>query len=407
MKLSHKQICVMLRQHLLWVEGKGGLRLQPENWISSRKWSNEFEGADLVDANLASANLRGADLRCANLYNANLASANLRGAGLVDAHLRGADLRCANLYNANLASADLQGANLQGTNLVDANLRDANLQDASLQGANLEGASLWGANLAGANLRGADLEGADLVGANLEGADLEGAILEGAGLEVIKVALDAIAKNPTTPSWTKSFSASIASLISAGNELSEKQMRVVNKIIRDHSEQASSDQSASLSEQAIMPVPAGGVTPASQPNPTKTDKEEDTMDDKTMSDWNALALKAATEGVKDGTAAAAAEMITDAVVGTLSGIVPLLSLVNSNEYGRSVLLVSTPWLIGAATHMFPELVPGDPRQIRRICYRAIRGSAAIRFAPIIARLKAPLAEAFGAIKAMEKADTQS
>ena len=131
------------------------------------------------------------------------------------------------------------------------------------------------------------------------------------------------------------------------------------------------------------------------------------MDDKTMSDWNALALKAATEGVKDGTAAAAAEMITDAVVGTLSGIVPLLSLVNSNEYGRSVLLVSTPWLIGAATHMFPELVPGDPQQIRRICYRAIRGSAAIRFAPIIARLKAPLAEAFGAIKAMEKADTQS
>ena len=318
------------------------MRLQPENWISSRKWSNEFEGADLVDANLASANLRGADLRCANLYNANLAGANLRG--------------------ADLEGADLVGANLEGADLRDANLRDANLEDANL---------------------------------------------EGAGLEVIKVVLDAIAKNPTTPSWTKSFSESIASLISAGNELSESQMRVVNKIIREHSEQASSDQSASLSEQAILPVPAGGATPASQPNPTKTDKEEDTMDDKTMSDWNALALKAATEGVKDGTAAAAAEMITDAVVGTLSGIVPLLSLVNSNEYGRSVLLVSTPWLIGAATHMFPELVPGDPRQIRRICYRAIRGSAAIRFAPIIARLKAPLAEAFGAIKAMEKADTQS
>jgi hypothetical protein len=350
MKLVQEQIDVMLRQHVLWLNGEGGLRFCSENWVGTwSPWSDELKGANLHGANLEGANLWGADLR----------------------------------------NADLFGVNL----------RNANLQDA--------------------NLEGADLEDANLEDANLEGVSLKGAILVGAGLEVIKVALDAIAKNPTTPSWTKSFSKSIVSLISAGNELSEKQMRVVHNIIRDHSEQASSDQSAPLSEQAIMAmaVPAGAEVPnlpvsdyystTTQPNPTKTDKEEDTMQDKTMSDWNAIALKAATEGVKDGTAAAAAEMITDAVVGTLSGIVPLLSLVNSNEYGRSVLLVSTPWLIGAATHMFPELVPGDPKQIRRICYRAIRGSAAIRFAPIIARLKAPLAEAFGAIKDMEKADTQS
>ena len=328
MKLRQEQIDVMLRQHLLWLNGEeGGFRLSSENWLGGSGGRGEFKGA---------------------------------------------------------------------------NLEGANLQDADLEGANLQSANLAYANLAGAYLEGADLEGADLRGVNLEGA-----CLEGAGLEVIEVALDAIAKSPTASSWTKSFSESIVSLISAGNFLTESQMRVVHTIIRDHSEQASSDQSAPFSEQAIMPVPAGGATPATQPNPTKTDKEEDTMEDKTMSDWNTIALKAATEGVKDGTAAAAAEMITDAVVGTLSGIVPLLALVNSNEYGRSVLLVSTPWLIGAATHMFPELVPGDPKQIRRICYRAIRGSAAIRFAPIIARLKAPLAEAFGAIKDMEKADTQS
>jgi hypothetical protein len=358
MKLVQEQIDVMLRQHVLWLNGEGGLRFCSENWVGTwSPWSDELKGANLEGANLEGANLWGADLQDANLHGANLHGASLR--------------------NANLRNADLFGVNLRN------------------------------ANLEGANLEGADLEDANLEDANLEGVSLKGAILVGAGLEVIKVALDAIAKNPTTPSWTKSFSKSIVSLISAGNELSEKQMRVVHNIIRDHSEQASSDQSAPLSEQAIMPVPAGGVTPATQPNPTKTDKEEDTMEDKTISDWNAIALKAATEGVKDGTAAAAAEMITDAVVGTLSGIVPLLSLVNSNEYGRSVLLVSTPWLIGAATHMFPELVPGDPNQIRRICYRAIRGSAAIRFAPIIARLKAPLAEAFGAIKDMEKADTQS
>ena len=90
------------------------------------------------------------------------------------------------------------------------------------------------------------------------------------------------------------------------------------------------------------------------------------------------------------------------MVGTLSGFVPALSLISSNEYGRSVLLVATPWAIGAATHLFPDLVPGDATQVRRICYRAIRGSA-IHFAPIIARLKAPLAEAFGAIRAMEEA----
>jgi len=294
MKLTQEQLKIMLRQHLLWLNGEGGLRFCSENWLRRPRWSGELKGA-------------------------------------------------------NLAGATLQDANLEGANLQGANLEDAYLEDANLQGADLEGA-----NLRNADLEGANLQGARLVGANLDGAHVPPGV----------------------------FRAFLCPWLS-------------------------SDQSAPFSEQTIMPVPAGGANPASQPNSTKTDKEEDTMEDKTMSDWNAIALKAATEGVKDGTAAAAAEMITDAVVGTLSGIVPLLALVNSNEYGRSVLLVSTPWLIGAATHMFPELVPGDPKQIRRICYRAIRGSAAIRFAPIIARLKAPLAEAFGAIKDMEKADIQS
>lgn len=128
------------------------------------------------------------------------------------------------------------------------------------------------------------------------------------------------------------------------------------------------------------------------------------MENNNMNDWNSLAAQAVTEGAKDGTAAAAAEIITDAVVKTLTGFVPLLSLVNANEYGRSLLLVATPWAIGAATHMFPDLVPGDPSQIRSICYRAIRGSATIRFAPLVARLKAPLAEAFDTVKSMDKAE---
>lgn len=133
-------------------------------------------------------------------------------------------------------------------------------------------------------------------------------------------------------------------------------------------------------------------------------KGEVKMESSNMNDWNSLAAQAVTEGAKDGTAAAAAEIITDAVVKTLSGFVPLLSLVNANEYGRSLLLVATPWAIGAATHMFPDLVPGDPTQIRSICYRAIRGSATIRFAPLVARLKAPLADAFDTVRSMDKAE---
>ena len=162
----------------------------------------------------------------------------------------------------------------------------------------------------------------------------------------------------------------------------------------------------SWEQDTLSPSAGDHATDSTQPNqnPTQPNQKVTHMaNDSSVSDWNSLAVKAATEGIKDGTAAAAAEIITDAVVGTLSGFVPALSLINSNEYGRSVLLVATPWAIGAATHLFPDLVPGDATQVRRICYRAIRGSATIRFAPIIARLKAPLAEAFGAIRAMEEA----
>ena len=56
-------------------------------------------------------------------------------------------------------------------------------------------------------------------------------------------------------------------------------------------------------------------------------KGEVKMENSNMNDWNSLAAQAVTEGAKDGTAAAAAEIITDAVVKTLSGFVPLLSLV--------------------------------------------------------------------------------
>ena len=119
---------LILDQHKLWVDGKGGK-------CANLEYAN-LEGANLINADLINANLWGANLWGANLINADLYGANLRGA-----NLGGADLEGANLIRANLTGANLKNADLRGANLILANLKDANL---------------WGAYLGGANLRRAD-----------------------------------------------------------------------------------------------------------------------------------------------------------------------------------------------------------------------------------------------------------
>ena len=107
--MDERQIDKTLKDHSLWLQGKGGARA-------------DLQGADLQEADLQEANLQGA-----------------------------------NLHEVNLRWADLHGANLQGSNLHGANLHGADLQEADLQEADLRGANLRWADLHGANLRGADL----------------------------------------------------------------------------------------------------------------------------------------------------------------------------------------------------------------------------------------------------------
>ena len=97
--MDKTQLDKILKDHSLWLQGKGG----------------------------AMADLLGAYLQ----------RADLRGAGLYGADLRGADLRWVNLYGADLRWVNLYGADLRGANLREANLREANLRGANLREANL------------------------------------------------------------------------------------------------------------------------------------------------------------------------------------------------------------------------------------------------------------------------------
>ena len=69
----------------------------------------------------------------ANLENANFKNANLRITNFNSANLTNADLSGANLRNAFLGNADLSNANLEGTNLQDAILDNAILSNANLK----------------------------------------------------------------------------------------------------------------------------------------------------------------------------------------------------------------------------------------------------------------------------------
>ena len=104
--MKQTELNLILDQHRLWIDGKGGKR------------------ANLTYADLRGANLRGASLNCANLVNADLEGAELTHANLTRANLVGADLRSANLTDANLTGANITGADLHGANLTNAILPD-------------------------------------------------------------------------------------------------------------------------------------------------------------------------------------------------------------------------------------------------------------------------------------------
>ena len=112
--------------------------------------SIQASGEDLVVEHIKFNNFQMAELQNANFKNAVLALAHLYSANLTNADLSGADLHYALLADADLSNANLQGANLEGARLDVANLQGAHLQDANLEGASLSGANLYGADLSGA-----------------------------------------------------------------------------------------------------------------------------------------------------------------------------------------------------------------------------------------------------------------
>ena len=124
--INQEELSKVLKEHELWLKGKGGKR------------------ADLENTNLKDVYLKNANLQYANLKDANLELVNLRGS---------------NLRYANLRNANLQYTNLAEVNLEDANLSYANLEDANLRCANLKNSDLRYANLSYANLKGSYLEG--------------------------------------------------------------------------------------------------------------------------------------------------------------------------------------------------------------------------------------------------------
>ena len=77
---------------------------------------------------------------------------NFDYADLTNANMKNSDFSFAGFTNSNLSNTDFSNSNLSYTRLINANLQGANLQGADLQYANLDGANLDGANLDGANL---------------------------------------------------------------------------------------------------------------------------------------------------------------------------------------------------------------------------------------------------------------
>ena len=104
--INQEKLNKILKEHELWVKGKGGKRAN-------------LRCANLENADLEYVNLKYADLKYANLSNTDLSNTDLRYT-----NLRCVDLRYTDLSYSNLSNADLSNANLSNANLSSANLKD-------------------------------------------------------------------------------------------------------------------------------------------------------------------------------------------------------------------------------------------------------------------------------------------
>ncbi len=125
-KASKVDVQAILRDHALWLDGRGGRQADLSGL--------DLEGADLRGANLERAILKRTLLTRANLQGANLRSATLTGALMTAADLRRADLTNADAHFAKMSFVKFDGAILYGLALHHSDISYADLSKTDPRG---------------------------------------------------------------------------------------------------------------------------------------------------------------------------------------------------------------------------------------------------------------------------------
>ena len=146
-------------------------------------WNDWRRTNPQICPNLSKLNCRGENFEEANLANADLTWIILQNALLSDADLSGADLSHADLAGADLSKASLRQAILVGAQLLRADFTQADLGRSDLSEANLDSTDFDAAYLGGANFRGAKLVATYLNEAHLIEADFSNCTMSRVWLE--------------------------------------------------------------------------------------------------------------------------------------------------------------------------------------------------------------------------------
>jgi uncharacterized protein YjbI with pentapeptide repeats len=187
--MEQKELNKILRQHKLWLEGKGGKKADLSCCDLNQK---DLTGANLTSADLNHANLFRATLKGANLFRADLTGANLNEANLESALLEEtlaqfAVFNKANITNMFAVNADFSGAKMFRVSGEDVILRHCNLNsvessEASLPKCRFNGSTLINADFSFANLSLANLTDCNLTETNFKCTNLKSANVCGANL---------------------------------------------------------------------------------------------------------------------------------------------------------------------------------------------------------------------------------
>jgi len=121
--------------------GAAGKNLRWYIYNNSHPGDDDFNFADLDNANFSNSDLNGADMNFASMQNANFSNSSLNGA-----NMNFADLEYAKFNNAGLKGANLNFADLKYSDLRNAVLDGANINFVNLEGANMTGARMEGVN---------------------------------------------------------------------------------------------------------------------------------------------------------------------------------------------------------------------------------------------------------------------